>query len=110
MVKKLLTIQTLIVLFFISTSFHAIAVEATNKIDAVTGNGEKVILFSDGHWEFVDQQKAAVAKEVAKQEQQQQKADADCPPEARDGLFGCLLQGDKGHHEAPHGKVYHSPM
>ena len=103
--KKLLTTRLLMLCFLASVCLLATAAES-NKIDAVTDTGEKVILFPDGHWEFVDQQKAAAAK----QEIQQKKIDADCPPDARDGLFGCLLQGDKGHHEAPHGKVYHSPL
>ena len=84
----------------------AFAAESTKKLDAVTESGDKVTLFPDGHWEYIDQQKAAVVR----QEIQQKKSDADCPPEARDSLFGCLLQADKGHHEAPHSKVYHSPM
>lgn len=104
MFKKLILIQSVVA--FIAVVAPAYAAEPTTKMDAVTDTGEKVVLFPDGHWEYVDQQKAAVVK----QEIQQKKMDADCPPEAREGLFGCLLQNDKAHKDAPHGRVYHSPL
>lgn len=104
MLKKLIIIQCVIALIAVAAQVYA--AESTSKMDAVTDTGEKVVLFPDGHWEYVDQQKAAVVK----QEIQQKKMDADCPPEAREGLFGCLLQSGKAHPDAPHGKVYHSPL
>ncbi|MFM9834642.1 MAG: hypothetical protein ACKVOA_00895 [Methylophilaceae bacterium] len=104
MLKKFILFQCVIAL--IAVAIPVYAAESTTKMDAVTDAGEKVVLFPDGHWEYVDQQKAAVVK----REIQQKKRDADCPPEAREGLFGCLLQNDKAHPGAPHGKVYHSPL
>lgn len=53
-------------------------------IEAVTANGDKVVLHPNGRWEFVDSGKAQAAKEVARQYPENQ----GCPPGWQGGLLG----------------------
>ncbi len=88
---------SLITLLLMSVCFsvqHAHADDIHPDIEASTSTGEKVILHADGKWEFVNAQKAAVAKEIAI------KLDpvANCPPGSQGAFFGfgrCILPGDK---------------
>ena len=64
------------------------------KVEATTAAGDKVILYPNGRWEFVDTQKAEAAKEVARQYPENQ----GCPPGWRGGLLGfgrCVPPDDK---------------
>ena len=64
-------------------------------VEAVTANGEKVRLFPNGRWEFVDAAKAAAAQQVAAQYPENKTR----PAEAQGGLFGgigrTIMPGDK---------------
>lgn len=63
-------------------------------IEATTASGEKVRLLPNGRWEYVDAQKAAVAKALADQYPENQ-----LRPQAAQGcMFGigrCIMPGDK---------------
>ena len=67
---------------------------AQELIEATTASGEKVRLHPNGRWEYVDVQKAAVAKTVADQYPENQ-----LRPQAAQGcMFGigrCIMPGDK---------------
>jgi hypothetical protein len=107
MIKKMVLVQVFV--SFLVICLNACADELPNNIQALTDSGEKVVLFPDGHWEYVDQKKAAIAKQEIKQIQNKNT----CPPGTLESYFGlgCLIQSDKGgNHDAPHGKVYHSPL
>ena len=59
-----------------------------------TANGEDVLLFPNGRWEYVNTQKAEEAKKVAEQFPENKV----CPPGSQGGLFGvgrCIKPGDK---------------
>lgn len=59
-----------------------------------TANGEDVLLFPNGRWEYVNTVKAAEAKKVADQFPENKV----CPAGAQGGLFGvgrCIMPGDK---------------
>lgn len=64
-------------------------------LEAVTANGEKVRLFPNGRWEFVDAAKAAEAQQAAAQYPENKTR----PVEAQGGLFGgfgrAIMPGDK---------------
>lgn len=64
-------------------------------LEAVTATGEKVRLFPNGRWEFVDVAKAAEAQQVAAQYPENKTR----PVEAQGGLFGgfgrTIMPGDK---------------
>lgn len=64
-------------------------------LEAVTANGEKVRLFPNGRWEFVDAAKAAEAQQQAAQYPENKTR----PVEAQGGLFGgigrIIMPGDK---------------
>jgi hypothetical protein len=64
-------------------------------LEAVTANGEKVRLFPNGRWEFVDATKAAAAQQQAAQYPENKTR----PVEAQGGLFGgigrSIMPGDK---------------
>lgn len=66
-----------------------------SSIEAVTAAGEKVRLFPNGRWEFVDAAKAAEAQQVAAQYPENKTR----PVEAQGGLFGgfgrTIMPGDK---------------
>lgn len=59
-----------------------------------TANGEDVLLFLNGRWEYVNTVKAAEAKKVADTFPENKV----CPPGSQGGLFGvgrCIKPGDK---------------
>ena len=59
-----------------------------------TANGEDVLLFPNGRWEYVNTKKAEEAKKVA-EEFPENKV---CPAGSQGGLFGfgrCIMPGDK---------------
>lgn len=59
-----------------------------------TANGEDVLLFPNGRWEYVNTVKAAEAKKVADTFPENKV----CPPGSQGGLFGvgrCIKPGDK---------------
>ena len=59
-----------------------------------TANGEDVLLFPNGRWEYVNTVKAAEAKKVADTFPENK----GCPPGSQGGLFGvgrCIKPGDK---------------
>ncbi|MFZ2269132.1 MAG: hypothetical protein WAV95_16275 [Azonexus sp.] len=64
-------------------------------LEAVTAHGEKVRLFPNGRWEFVDTAKAAEAQQQAAQYPENKTR----PVEAQGGLFGGfgrnIMPGDK---------------
>jgi TolA-binding protein len=63
-------------------------------IQATTTQGDSVILHPNGRWEFVDHKKAAIAKEVASQYEENQ----GCPNGTQGGFLGfgrCIAKGDK---------------
>ena len=63
-------------------------------IEAVTGDGQKVRLFPNGRWEFVDVAKAAAARSVAAGYPENKTR----PVDAQGGLFGgfgrTIMPGD----------------
>jgi hypothetical protein len=63
-------------------------------VEAVTVNGEKVRLFPNGRWEYVDAAKAAAAQQTAAKYPENQSR----PEGAQGGLFGVgriIMPGDK---------------
>ncbi len=63
-------------------------------IEATTPAGDKVLLYPNGRWEYVDRKKAETARAVAQQYPENQ----GCPPGSQGGLFGvgrCIMPGDK---------------
>ena len=63
-------------------------------VEAVTVNGEKVRLFPNGRWEYVDAAKAAAAHQTAAKYPENQTR----PEGAQGGLFGVgrtVMPGDK---------------
>jgi len=63
-------------------------------VEAVTVNGEKVRLFPNGRWEYVDAAKAAAAQQTAAKYPENQTR----PEGAQGGLFGVgrtVMPGDK---------------
>ena len=65
-----------------------------SPVEAVTVNGEKVRLFPNGRWEYVDAAKAAAAHQTAAKSPENQTR----PEGAQGGLFGVgrtVMPGDK---------------
>jgi len=64
-------------------------------IEAATADGQKVRLFPNGRWEFVDPAKAATAQKLAAEYPENKTR----PVEAQGGLFGgfgrSIMPGDK---------------
>ena len=63
-------------------------------VEAVTVNGEKVRLFPNGRWEYVDPARAAAARQTAAKYPENQTR----PEGAQGGLFGVgrtIVPGDK---------------
>lgn len=63
-------------------------------LEATTVDGQKVRLFPNGRWEFVDQAKAAAAQKVAAEYPENKVR----PAEAQGGIFGIgrtVMPGDK---------------
>jgi hypothetical protein len=70
--------------------------EPRTAIEAVTAEGDKVRLFADGRWEYVDPAKRAAMPAPAPAPTSQN-AQANCPPGWQGGLFGigrCIPPGD----------------
>lgn len=72
---------------------------AKEPIETTTPNGEKIRLFPDGHWEYVDQKKAAVqkAERVAEEKKKEEIVQAKTEREKNaQGIFGAkIYPGDK---------------
>lgn len=63
-------------------------------LEALTADGQKVRLFPNGHWEFVDAAKAAQAQKVAAEYPENKTR----PVDAQGGVFGVgrtIMPGDK---------------
>ena len=78
----------------LSTGAHAADELKREPIDAITVEGDKVRLYPNGRWEFVDAIKAAKASEQAAQYPENKTR----PAEAQGGLFGIgrtIMPGDK---------------
>lgn len=76
------------------SSILVIAAEAGEDIAAKTAQGDQVVLHPNGRWEFIDTKKAAVAKEVASQYEENQ----GCPHGTQGGFLGfgrCISKDDK---------------
>ena len=59
-----------------------------------TANGDEVLLFPNGRWEYVNTKKAEEAKKVADKFPENKV----CPAGSQGGLFGvgrCIMPGDK---------------
>jgi len=68
--------------------------QPAEAIEATTAGGDKVRLLPNGRWEYVDAQKAAVAKAVADQYPENRLR----PMDAQGCLFGvgrCVMPGDR---------------
>lgn len=81
----------IVVFLLIST---AMAEEVPVGVQAVTANGDEVVLHPNGRWEFIDTKKAAKAKEIAQQFPENQ----GCPSSMQGGFLGygrCIPKGDK---------------
>jgi|SRR5450830_830593 len=95
--KKMTLSAILSTLLLVSSSMSsALAEEAGSDIEAVTNNGDKVILQPNGRWKFVEKEKAVAAEKVAKQYVENQ----GCPNGTQGGFFGlglgrCIAPGDK---------------
>lgn len=77
----------------LATAAHAAEPEPT-VLDAVTVDGEKVRLFPNGRWEYLDAAKAASARQLAAQYPENRTR----PEAAQGGVFGVgkvLMPGDK---------------
>jgi hypothetical protein len=86
-------------------SAHAQTAPAQNApIEATTGAGDKVRLFPDGRWEFVDPKKRAEMPAAAQPAAAGTQA---CPPGSQGGLFGigrCIPPGDPQYNRGSLGK------
>jgi len=75
--------------------FSASAAELPNApVEATTATGDRVLLYPNGRWEYVNPQKAAEARKVAEQLPENQ----GCPPGSQGNFFGfgrCIQPGDK---------------
>ena len=81
-------------LAYLAYANTALAIEAEPEdIVAKTANGDEVILHPNGYWEFVDTQKAAVAKTKAEAIARSE----GCPRGTRSSFFGvgrCIPNDD----------------
>lgn len=82
--------------FLLLAAGLAVAAELDRTpLEAVTASGEKVRLFPNGRWEFVDAAKATAAQQQAAQYPENKTR----PVEAQGGLFGgvgrTIMPGDK---------------
>jgi hypothetical protein len=64
------------------------AAHAQSPVEATTESGDKVRLFPDGRWEFVDPAKRAQMPAAAAAAGAPVKAQSNCPPGWQGGLFG----------------------
>lgn len=87
--KRLLTVG------LVALACHAQADQLDRTpVEATTGAGEKVRLYPNGRWEYVDAQKAVAAQELAAQYPENKTR----PIEAQGGLLGIgrtVMPGDK---------------
>jgi hypothetical protein len=87
----------------------ALGVAAENldrtPLPAVTANGEKVLLFPNGHWEFVDADKAAAAQKSAAQYPENRTR----PVDAQGGWLGgrVIMPGDPDYNRGSLGPKGH---
>ena len=82
------------VLLALATAGATAAELDRTPVEAVTVNGEKVRLFPNGRWEYVDAAKAVAAHQVAARYPENQTR----PEGAQGGLFGVgrvIMPGDK---------------
>lgn len=94
--KKIdLLLKTSLLLIGLNLSSNlVIAAEAGQDITAKTAQGDQVVLHPNGRWEFIDTKKAAAAKEVANQYEENQ----GCPNGTQGGFLGfgrCISKDDK---------------
>jgi len=70
--------------------FAANAVAEEQTLEATTSTGEKVRLFPNGRWEYVNEQKAAVQRQAAAAENERERS-------AQGGWLGSrrIYEGDK---------------
>jgi hypothetical protein len=85
-----------LMLLCVLASWAAYAADTLDRtpVEAVTASGEKVRLYPNGRWEFVEADKAETAKKLAAQYPENQPR----PEGAQGGLFGIgrvILPGDK---------------
>lgn len=74
--------------------FAATAEEAAKDINAISTNGDQVVLHPNGRWEFIDSKKAVQSAEIAKQYLENQ----GCSHGEQGGFLGlgrCIPVGDK---------------
>ena len=77
-----------VLVFYVASVFGAFAQE---RVEATTAKGEKVLLFPNGRWEFVDQPKAAVQREERRVEDERERS-------GQGGFLGFgrrIYEGDK---------------
>lgn len=94
MAPKIVSRALAVTIFLLLLSNQAFANRTGIDIQAITSDGDKVILHPNGRWEFVDIQKAAKAADVAKEYPENQ----GCPNGTQGGLLGlgrCIPPGDK---------------
>lgn len=94
MKKTDLFFKASLLLISLTSSSLVIAAEAGEDITAKTVQGDQVVLHPNGRWEFIDIKKAAVAKEVASQYEENQ----GCPHGTQGGFLGfgrCISKDDK---------------
>jgi hypothetical protein len=83
-----------LILTFLLISAAIAGEEPAADIQAVTAEGDAVILHPDGQWQYVDAGKAAKAQEVAGKLNSRQ----GCPTNSQGTLLGfgrCITKGDK---------------
>jgi hypothetical protein len=76
------------------TALPAAAQTQSAPIEATTPSGDRVLLYPNGSWEYIDPKKAETARAVAQQYPENQ----GCPPGSQGGFFGvgrCIPPGDK---------------
>ncbi len=87
--------KTAFALMIILAAGQCLAAELDRTpLEATTVDGQKVRLFPNGRWEFVDQAKAAAAQKVAAEYPENKVR----PAEAQGGIFGIgrtVMPGDK---------------
>jgi hypothetical protein len=86
-------LRIFVLFVFLMLSNSLVWATEDEDINAETSNGDKVILHSNGYWEYVDTKKAAIAKTkveaIAREE--------GCPKGTRASFFGfgrCIANGD----------------
>ena len=84
------------ILFFLAMMAATAGYAQDSGIDAVTATGEKVRLFANGRWEYVDPKKAEVQREARRVEETRERETRERA--AQGGLFGVgrrVYEGDK---------------